>query len=82
MSPSFLRTRYNSRVQQHLEYAALWLLLKIIGALPRPLARFVGARTAAFLFLLRPELRAAAAEITGHYHNGRPRSAVEALSDP
>jgi KDO2-lipid IV(A) lauroyltransferase len=62
MSPSFLRTRYNPQVQQHLEYAALWLLLKIIGALPRPLARFVGARTAAFLFLLRPELRAAAAE--------------------
>ncbi|HEX3377318.1 MAG TPA: lysophospholipid acyltransferase family protein [Candidatus Acidoferrales bacterium] len=56
------RTRYNPRVQQRLEYAALWLLLKIIGALPRPLARLVGARTAAFLFLLRPGLRAAATE--------------------
>ena len=61
-SPSFPRSRYNPRVQQRLEFAALWLLLKIIGALPRPLARFVGARTAAFLFLLRPGLRAAAAE--------------------
>lgn len=49
-------------MQHRLEYAALWLLLKIIGVLPRPLARFVGARTAAFLFLLRPGLRAAAAE--------------------
>jgi hypothetical protein len=37
------RSRYNRRVKQRLEHAALWLLLKIIGALPRPLARFVGA---------------------------------------
>src|ERR1700722_6918321 len=58
----FPRTRYNPRVQQRLEYAALWLLLKIIGVMPRPLARFVGARTAALLFLLRPGLRAAASE--------------------
>jgi KDO2-lipid IV(A) lauroyltransferase len=57
-----LHTRYNSLVQQKLEYAALWLVLKMIGALPRPVARFVGARTAAFLFLLRPGLRAAAEE--------------------
>jgi len=27
----------------------VWLLLKTIGAMPRPLARFFGARTAAFL---------------------------------
>jgi len=39
-----------------------WLLLKMIGAMPRPLARFVGARTAALLFWMRPRLRAAAAE--------------------
>src|SRR5580704_16768188 len=45
-----------------MEYAAAWLLLKMIGALPRPLARFVGARTAALLFLMRPGLRAAAAK--------------------
>jgi KDO2-lipid IV(A) lauroyltransferase len=49
-------------VQQRLEYAALWLLLKTIGAMPRPLARFVGARTAAILFWMRPSLRAAASE--------------------
>ena len=56
------RTRYNPCVQERLEYAALWLLLKTIGAMPRSLARFVGARTAAILFWLRPSLRAAATE--------------------
>lgn len=35
----------------------MWLLLKTLGALPRPLARFVGARKAAFLLMLRPDLR-------------------------
>jgi KDO2-lipid IV(A) lauroyltransferase len=40
----------------------VWLLLKTIGAIPRPVARFVGARTAALLFWIRPGLRAAAAE--------------------
>ncbi len=40
----------------------MWLLLKMIGAMPRPLARFVGARTAALLFWTRPVLRAAATE--------------------
>jgi len=49
-------------VRERLEYAAVWLLLKTIGALPRPAARFVGARTAALLFWMRPSLRAAAAE--------------------
>ncbi len=56
------RTRYNPRVREHLEYAALWLLLKTIGAMPRPVARFVGARTAAVLLWMRPGLRAAASE--------------------
>jgi KDO2-lipid IV(A) lauroyltransferase len=49
-------------VRESLEYSAAWLLLKVIGAMPRPLARFVGARTAALLFWMRPRLRAAAAE--------------------
>lgn len=40
----------------------MWLLLKTIGAMPRPLARFLGARTAALLFWTRPGLRAAAME--------------------
>ncbi len=49
-------------MREHLEYAALWVLLKTIGVLPRPVARFVGARTAAVLFWMRPGLRAAASE--------------------
>jgi KDO2-lipid IV(A) lauroyltransferase len=58
-SHSFL---YNSPVRERLEYAALWLVLKTIGAMPRPLARFIGARTAWLLFWMRPTLREAAAE--------------------
>jgi KDO2-lipid IV(A) lauroyltransferase len=49
-------------VRQRLEYAAVWLLLKTIGATPRPLARFAGARVAAFLLWVRPGLRRAAME--------------------
>jgi KDO2-lipid IV(A) lauroyltransferase len=45
-----------------MEYAAAWLLLKTVGAMPRPLARFFSARTAAILFWLRPGLRRAAIE--------------------
>src|SRR5580658_8972111 len=53
---------YNPRVRERLEYAAAWLLLKTIGAMPRSLARFTAARTAALLFWMRPGLRAAATE--------------------
>jgi KDO2-lipid IV(A) lauroyltransferase len=49
-------------VRQRLEYAAAWLLLKTIGAMPRPLARLIGARTAALLLWMRPGLRRAAME--------------------
>lgn len=49
-------------MRQRLEYAAVWLLLKTIGATPRPLARFAGARVAAFLLWVRPGLRRAAME--------------------
>jgi len=38
------------------------MLLMTIGAMPRPVARFVGARIAAFLLWLRPGLRRAAME--------------------
>jgi len=38
------------------------MLLKTIGAMPRPVARFAGARIAAFLLWLRPGLRRAAME--------------------
>lgn len=54
--------RYNPRVRERIEYAAAWLLLKTLGAMPRPIARFVGAGTAAFLLWLRPGLRRAAGE--------------------
>ncbi len=53
---------YNPRVRERLEYAAAWMLLKTIGAMPRPVARFSGARIAAFLLWLRPGLRRAAME--------------------
>ena len=49
-------------MRERLEYAAAWLLLKTIGAMPRSLARFVGARTAAILLWMRPGLRRAANE--------------------
>jgi KDO2-lipid IV(A) lauroyltransferase len=49
-------------VRASIEYAAAWLLLKTIGAMPRPFARFFSARTAAVLFWLRPGLRRAGTE--------------------
>ena len=49
-------------MRERLEYAAVWLLLKLMGAIPRSLARFVGARTASALFWLRPGLRSVASE--------------------
>ena len=45
-----------------MEYAAAWLVLKTIGAMPRPFARFTGARLAAFLLGVRPDLHLAAME--------------------
>jgi len=48
---------YNPRVRETLEYATTWTFLKTIGALPRPLARFLAARGAALLLWLRPSLR-------------------------
>jgi KDO2-lipid IV(A) lauroyltransferase len=49
-------------VRERLEYAAAWLLIKTIGAMPRPLARLAGVRMAAFLLWVRPGLRRAAME--------------------
>ena len=78
-----MRTRYNPRVRERLEYAAAWLLLKSIGAMPRALARFVGARTAALLFWLRPRLRAAAAEnlklAFPEWNNKQRRAAIRGM---
>ena len=53
---------YNPRVRECVEYAAAWVLLKSIGAMPRPFARFFSARVAALLLFLRPGLRRAATE--------------------
>src|ERR1700687_1147777 len=69
---------YNPRVRERLEYAAAWLLLKTIGAMPRPLARFAGARMAAFLLWARPGLRRAAME---HLSLGIPGLEQEAAPD-
>jgi Kdo2-lipid IVA lauroyltransferase/acyltransferase len=43
-----------------LEHAVAWSVLKFLGVLPLPVARWSAARVAAFLFLLRPSLRRAA----------------------
>jgi KDO2-lipid IV(A) lauroyltransferase len=39
------------------EYAAVWLLLKGLGLLPRPLARPLAAKVAGILYALSPKLR-------------------------
>ena len=43
-----------------IEYAAAWAGLKLLGLLPRPVARFVGAGFAAIAFAVRAPLRRAA----------------------
>ncbi|MGB2899847.1 MAG: lysophospholipid acyltransferase family protein [Candidatus Acidiferrum sp.] len=40
-----------------LEYAAVWLLLKGLGLLPRPLARRLASKVAGILYALSPKLR-------------------------
>ncbi len=40
----------------------MWLLLKVMGAMPRPLARFAGVSIAGLLFWMRPGLRRSAAQ--------------------
>src|SRR5437899_10499430 len=47
-------------MREWLEYAAAWLALKLLGLLPRPVARAVGAWLAALGYFLRPPLRRAA----------------------
>ena len=76
-------TRYNRRVRERAEYAAAWLLLKTIGAMPRPIARFVGASTAAFLLWLRPGLRRAAGDnlrlAFPNWNNKQRRAAIRGM---
>ncbi len=40
-----------------LEYAPLWLIVKILGVLPRPLAHAAGISVARLVYLLHPRLR-------------------------
>jgi KDO2-lipid IV(A) lauroyltransferase len=40
-----------------LEYAAVWLLLKSLGVLPRPMARALAVATARIIYALLPKLR-------------------------
>jgi Kdo2-lipid IVA lauroyltransferase/acyltransferase len=48
-------------MREWLEYAGAWAILKLLGVLPRPLARRAAAGIAWILYLLRPPLRLAAA---------------------
>jgi KDO2-lipid IV(A) lauroyltransferase len=47
-------------MREALEYAAFWSTLKFLGFLPRPLARWTGARLAALVFRINPAWRRAA----------------------
>jgi KDO2-lipid IV(A) lauroyltransferase len=44
-------------MRQRLEYAIAWLLIKLIGALPRPLARLAGITLGWIVYLLHVRLR-------------------------
>jgi KDO2-lipid IV(A) lauroyltransferase len=45
------------RMKEWAEYAAVWLMVKALGALPRPLARALAAGVARILYTLVPKLR-------------------------
>jgi len=49
--------RDKETMRQRLEYAAVWLLLKIFGALPRSLSRGLAATIARLLYAALPKLR-------------------------
>src|SRR5262245_25928469 len=44
-------------LRHRLEYAPVWLLVHVLGALPRPLARAVGMLLAQLVYLLHSRLR-------------------------
>jgi KDO2-lipid IV(A) lauroyltransferase len=44
-------------MRQRLEYAPAWLIIKLLGALPRPLARAVSITLAQIIYFLHPRLR-------------------------
>src|ERR1700730_14369743 len=45
------------KMRQRLEYALAWLIIKFIGALPRPLARAAGISLGWTIYLLHIRLR-------------------------
>ena len=47
-------------MRERLEYAAGWLLLRLLGAVPRSMARGIGVLIAHYLFFIRAPLRRAA----------------------
>src|ERR1700691_4538897 len=47
-------------MRESIEYAAAWTGLKMLGLLPRPVARFAGASVAAAAYALRGPLRRSA----------------------
>ena len=47
-----------SRMRERLEYALVWVLVKTIGLLPRPVARGIGIAIAQTVYLLHSRLRA------------------------
>jgi KDO2-lipid IV(A) lauroyltransferase len=44
-------------MKKRIEYGAVWLALKLLGSLPRPLARAMASGTTRLLLLLMPKLR-------------------------
>src|SRR5579864_4738518 len=47
-------------MRERLEYAAVWTLLKFLGFLPRPVARWLCGNLAVVVFRLQPKWRRAA----------------------
>ena len=44
-------------MRQRIEYAPAWLIIKLLGFLPRPLARAAGIALAQLVYVLHPRLR-------------------------
>jgi Kdo2-lipid IVA lauroyltransferase/acyltransferase len=60
LPPGTAGSRIIAAMREWMEYAGAWVGIKLLGLLPRPLARFVGARFAAVAYVVRSPLRRAA----------------------
>src|SRR5947209_10945564 len=49
--------RHNHFMRQRIEYLGVWLLVRTLGALPRPLARAAGSFISSVTYLLHSRLR-------------------------